>query len=159
MIPAVLAQNQPDTQYAPRHATRRDLRHARAIPRRRSRDTAKLRSGRLRHRGGTLSKRTRANLTALNDLKYDADETKFAVRLRESFADKPPPIDDIGRVVRFLAAKGARMEVWNQPNAKGWTPLKIAEGVQRGMNIVSSPPTAATLREVIATAATVAPPR
>ncbi len=61
-------------------------------------------------------------------------------------------------VVRFLAGKGARIEVWNQPNAKGWTPLKIAEGVQRGMNIVSSPPTAATLREVIA-AATVTPPR
>ncbi len=62
-------------------------------------------------------------------------------------------------VVRFLAGKGARIEVWNQPNAKGWTPLKIAEGVQRGMNIVSSPPTAATLREVIGAAATVAPPR
>jgi uncharacterized protein len=62
-------------------------------------------------------------------------------------------------VVRFLAAKGARIEVWNQPNAKGWTPLKIAEGVQRGMNIVSSPPTAATLRDVIAaaTTATLAP--
>ena len=43
-------------------------------------------------------------------------------------------------VVRFLAEKGARIEVWNQPNKKGWTPLKIAEGVQRGMNIVSSPP-------------------
>ena len=27
--------------------------------------------------------------------------------------------------------------------SKGWTPLKITEGVQRGMNIVSSPPTAA----------------
>jgi ankyrin repeat protein len=54
-------------------------------------------------------------------------------------------------VVRFLAAKGARIEVWNQPNTKGWTPLKIAEGVQRGMNIVSSPQTAATIRDVIAT--------
>jgi ankyrin repeat protein len=54
-------------------------------------------------------------------------------------------------VVRFLAAKGARIEVWNQPNAKGWTPLKIAEGVQRGMNIVSSPPTAATIRDVMGT--------
>jgi ankyrin repeat protein len=57
-------------------------------------------------------------------------------------------------VVRFLAAKGARVEVWNQPNAKGWTPLKIAEGVQRGMNIVSSPQTAATIRDVMATAPT-----
>jgi uncharacterized protein len=62
-------------------------------------------------------------------------------------------------VVRFLAAKGARVEVWNQPNAKGWTPLKIADGVQRGMNIVSSPPTAATLREVIAAATATSPPR
>ena len=53
-------------------------------------------------------------------------------------------------VVRFLAAKGARIEVWNQPNTKGWTPLKIAEGVQRGMNIVSSPQTAATIRDVMA---------
>jgi ankyrin repeat protein len=55
-------------------------------------------------------------------------------------------------VVRFLAAKGARIDVWNQPNAKGWTPLKIAEGVQRGMNIVSSPQTAATIRDVMAAA-------
>ncbi len=49
-------------------------------------------------------------------------------------------------VVHFLAEKGARIEVWNQPNKRGWTPLKIAEGVQRGMNIVSSRPTAAAHR-------------
>jgi hypothetical protein len=30
--------------------------------------------------------------------------------------------------------------------------LTIAEGVQRGMNIVSSPPTAAALRDVMAAA-------
>jgi ankyrin repeat protein len=52
-------------------------------------------------------------------------------------------------VVRYLAEKGARMDVWNRPNSKGWTPLKITEGVQRGMNIVSSPPTAAVIREVM----------
>jgi len=52
-------------------------------------------------------------------------------------------------VVRYLADKGARMDVWNQPNNKGWTPLKITEGVQRGMNIVSSPSTAAVIREVM----------
>ena len=51
-------------------------------------------------------------------------------------------------VVRYLADKGARTEVWNRPNSKGWTPLKIAEGVQRGMNIVSSPATAAAIRQV-----------
>jgi ankyrin repeat protein len=53
-------------------------------------------------------------------------------------------------VVRFLGSSGARMDVWNQPDKKGWTPLKIAEGVQRGMNIVSSAPTAAAIREVMA---------
>ena len=52
-------------------------------------------------------------------------------------------------VVRYLAEKGARIEVWNRPNSKGWTPLKITEGVQRGMNIVSSAPTAAVIREVM----------
>ena len=57
-------------------------------------------------------------------------------------------------VVQFLAEKGARIDVWNQQNKKGWTPLKIAEGVQRGMNIVSSPPTAAAIREVKAAAVT-----
>jgi ankyrin repeat protein len=29
-------------------------------------------------------------------------------------------------VVRLLAQKGARIEVWNQPNKRGWTPLMIA---------------------------------
>jgi ankyrin repeat protein len=52
-------------------------------------------------------------------------------------------------VVHYLAHKGARPAVWNRPNSKGWTPLKIAEGVQRGMNIVSSPDTAAALRQVL----------
>ena len=64
-------------------------------------------------------------------------------------------------VVQFLAEKGAKIEVWNQPNKKGWTPLKIAEGVQRGMNIVSSVPTAAAIRRVMAAqlATSTRPPR
>jgi ankyrin repeat protein len=53
-------------------------------------------------------------------------------------------------VVSFLVEKGARAEIWNRPNKRGWTPLKIAEGVQRGMNIVSSAPTAAMIRDVLA---------
>ena len=53
-------------------------------------------------------------------------------------------------VVRYLAEHGARMDVWNTQNKKGWTPLRIAEGVHRGMNIVSSPVTAAALRQVMA---------
>ena len=47
----------------------------------------------------TLAQVAKKNLTALADLKYDAAETKFAVRLQESFPDKvAPPLDDIGRV-------------------------------------------------------------
>ncbi|MBI3049710.1 MAG: ankyrin repeat domain-containing protein [Acidobacteria bacterium] len=52
-------------------------------------------------------------------------------------------------VVRYLAERGARIDIWNRPNKRGWTPLKIAEGVQRGMNIISSPPTAAAIRQVL----------
>jgi ankyrin repeat protein len=54
-------------------------------------------------------------------------------------------------VVRYLADKGARADVWGRPNSKGWTPLKIAEGIQRGMNIVSSSVTAAAIRQVMTT--------
>jgi ankyrin repeat protein len=55
-------------------------------------------------------------------------------------------------VVRYLAERGARMDVWNRPDKRGWTPLKIAEGVQRGMNIISSPVTEAAIREVMKSA-------
>ena len=34
--------------------------------------------------------------------------------------------------VEFLAAKGARIEVWNRKNSHGWTPLTIAEGHRFG---------------------------
>jgi aminobenzoyl-glutamate utilization protein B len=45
----------------------------------------------------TLAQVAKKNLTALNDLKYDVEETKFAVRLQESFTEKPA-LDDISRV-------------------------------------------------------------
>ena len=60
-------------------------------------------------------------------------------------------------VVTFLAERGARIEVWNQENARGWTPWRIVAGVQRGANIVSSPETEAAVRAVMARAG-VAPP-
>ena len=59
-------------------------------------------------------------------------------------------------VVRFLADTGADVNVWNQRNADGWTPLNITEGIHVGMNILSSPPTAEVIREVME-AAGVAP--
>ena len=53
-------------------------------------------------------------------------------------------------VVDFLADAGADIAVWNQENEQGWTPLDIVEGgIHIGMNILSSPPTAAVIREVM----------
>ncbi len=60
-------------------------------------------------------------------------------------------------VVTFLADQGARTEVWNRENARGWTPWRIVAGVQRGANIVSSPETEAAVSAVMARAG-VAPP-
>jgi aminobenzoyl-glutamate utilization protein B len=45
----------------------------------------------------TLARVAKANLTALNDLKYDADELKFALRLQDTFAEKVP-LEDLARV-------------------------------------------------------------
>jgi aminobenzoyl-glutamate utilization protein B len=45
----------------------------------------------------TLAQVAKKNLTALNDLKYDPEETKFALRLQESFAEKLA-LDDIAKV-------------------------------------------------------------
>ncbi len=51
--------------------------------------------------------------------------------------------------VKALASHGAKIEVWNQRNKMGWTPLRIAEGVHRTGNFRPSPPTAAVLREIM----------
>ena len=51
--------------------------------------------------------------------------------------------------VRLLAQRGAKVEIWNHKNRKGWTPLKITQGVHRGMNIQKSPATEAAVREVM----------
>jgi aminobenzoyl-glutamate utilization protein B len=45
----------------------------------------------------TLARVAKANLTALNDLKYDAEELKFAVRLQDTLSEKVSH-DDVGRV-------------------------------------------------------------
>jgi ankyrin repeat protein len=51
--------------------------------------------------------------------------------------------------VRLLAERGAKVDVWNRKNRKGWTPLQITIGVHRGMNIQKSPLTEAAVREVM----------
>ena len=61
------------------------------------------------------------------------------------------------KVVRFLAAKGAKVEVWNQPNKRGWTPLLIAEGHRFG-NFKPSFETIAAFHEVMQAAGVPIPP-
>jgi ankyrin repeat protein len=39
---------------------------------------------------------------------------------------------NLPKAVEFLAAKGAKIEIWNVPNKHGWTPLRIAEGYRFG---------------------------
>ena len=55
-------------------------------------------------------------------------------------------------VVRFLAQNGAKVEVWNHQNDRGWTPLKIVEGIPVGMNIAGDEPTRIVIRELLAAA-------
>ena len=64
---------------------------------------------------------------------------------------------NLPRVVKFLAAKGAKIDVWNQTDRYGWTPLAIAVGYRFG-NFKPSPETEAALREVMI-AAGVTPPK
>ena len=62
------------------------------------------------------------------------------------------------RVVKFLDAHGAKIELWNQPNKQGWTPLRIAEGHRLG-NFKPDFDTIAALKEVmLAHGAEIPPP-
>jgi ankyrin repeat protein len=64
---------------------------------------------------------------------------------------------NLPKVVKFLAAKGAKIDVWNRNDKFGWTPLAIAVGYRFG-NFKPSPETEAALREVMI-AAGVTPPK
>lgn len=55
-------------------------------------------------------------------------------------------------VVDLLVAHGARIDIWNRKNVMGWTPLRIAVGVHRGMNFRFHEPTAERLRRVMVAA-------
>jgi ankyrin repeat protein len=60
-------------------------------------------------------------------------------------------------VVKRLAERGAKIDVWNKPDRFGWTPLAIAAGYRFG-NFKPSPETEAAVREVMI-AAGVTPPK
>jgi ankyrin repeat protein len=64
---------------------------------------------------------------------------------------------NLPKVVKFLAAKGARIELWNREDRFGWTPLAIAVGYRFG-NFKPAPETEAAIREVMI-AAGVTPPK
>ncbi len=50
--------------------------------------------------------------------------------------------------VQFLVDKGAKIDVWNQKNKRGWTPLLIAEGYRNG-NFKPSPETSAAIQKAM----------
>ena len=52
-------------------------------------------------------------------------------------------------VVQFLVDQGASVDVWNSKNKQGWTPLRIAVGVHRGMNFRFSKPTADVIAKIM----------
>jgi hypothetical protein len=54
--------------------------------------------------------------------------------------------------VKFLTGNGAKVDIWNRKNSSGWTPLRIAAGVHRGMNLRFHEPTADALRAVMTAA-------
>jgi uncharacterized protein len=56
-------------------------------------------------------------------------------------------------VAQYLVDKGAKIEIWNQKNKTGWTPLRIADGViYGGGNFRTSPPMSEMLRRVMSAA-------
>jgi ankyrin repeat protein len=64
---------------------------------------------------------------------------------------------NLPQVVKFLAAKGASIDLWNRTDKFGWTPLAIAVGYRFG-NFKPSPETEASIREVMI-AGGVTPPK
>jgi ankyrin repeat protein len=64
---------------------------------------------------------------------------------------------NLPKVVKLLAANGAKIDIWNRNDKFGWTPLAIAVGYRFG-NFKPSPETEAAVREVMI-AAGVTPPK
>jgi ankyrin repeat protein len=52
-------------------------------------------------------------------------------------------------VVKLLDEKGADVGTWNKKNVSGWTPLRIAVGVHRGMNFRFHVQTADELKAIM----------
>lgn len=61
------------------------------------------------------------------------------------------------KVVELLAAKGAKVDVWNRKDRYGWTPLLISEGFRPG-NFKPSAETVAAIHRVMRAAGVTPPP-
>ena len=61
------------------------------------------------------------------------------------------------KTAKFLDTKGAKIEVWNQKNKRGWTPLLIAEGHRFG-NFKPGFETIATMQEIMIARGVTPPP-
>ncbi|HVW11883.1 MAG TPA: ankyrin repeat domain-containing protein [Bryobacteraceae bacterium] len=55
----------------------------------------------------------------------------------------------VPEAAQYLVDHGAKVELYNRKNDHGWTALRIAEGVHRGMNLRASPETAAVIRKAM----------
>ena len=63
---------------------------------------------------------------------------------------------NLPRAVKFLADKGAKIEIWNARNKFGWTPLTIARGYRFG-NFKPSDVTVAAIEQVMVAAGIIPP--
>jgi ankyrin repeat protein len=61
------------------------------------------------------------------------------------------------KVAKLLASKGAKIEIWNQKNDRGWTPLLIAQGFRPG-NFKPSLPTIDAISQIMLAAGVTPPP-
>jgi ankyrin repeat protein len=101
---------------------------------------------------GTESEVLEAVQVAL-DLGADID----AVDINGETAMHGAAYKNLPKVVKLLASKGAKIDVWNREDRYGWTPLAIAVGYRFG-NFKPSAETEAMIRQVMI-AAGVTPPK
>jgi uncharacterized protein len=80
----------------------------------------------------------------IKDLKADVN----AVDKNGETAMHAAAYKNLPKVVELLAARGAKIDVWNQKNKQGWTPLLIAEGFRPG-NFKPSFETIAAIHKVM----------
>ena len=91
-----------------------------------------------------------------DDATYDNLVSYLETALDRAAAANPNP----GRTTTFrrlnrtgylnaIRGNGAGVDVWNRPNKRGWTLLKIVEGIPIGMNIAGDAPTRAVIRELL----------